>query len=66
MKDGPILAEGAPSDILDADIVTRLFGLPCLVVPDPVSGTPLMSARGRHHTGPTVVHPRRRTGIEPA
>jgi iron complex transport system ATP-binding protein len=49
MKDGAILAQGPPADVIDADTVTRLFGLPCVVVPDPVSGTPMVVARGRHH-----------------
>ena len=56
MKDGAILAQGGPCDIIDADIVTRLFGLSCVVVPGPVSGIPMIVARGRHHTGPTVIH----------
>ena len=49
MKDGRILAQGAPGAIVDAALVTELFGLACEVVPDPVSGTPLIVPCGRHH-----------------
>ncbi|WP_211328804.1 hypothetical protein [Thermomonospora umbrina] len=48
MKAGRILAEGAPGDVVDADLVEEVFGLRCQVVPDPVSGTPLIIPIGRH------------------
>lgn len=47
MKDGAIVAEGAPSDIVTAELVEEVFGLRCLVVPDPVSGTPSVVPLGR-------------------
>ncbi|KAA1395634.1 ABC transporter ATP-binding protein [Aeromicrobium ginsengisoli] len=49
MKQGAILAEGSPIDVIDAAVVTEVFGLECEVVPDPVSGTPMIVPRGRHH-----------------
>jgi iron complex transport system ATP-binding protein len=52
MKDGRILAQGAPGAIVDAPLVTALFGLTCEVVPDPVSGAPMVVPRGRHHAAP--------------
>jgi iron complex transport system ATP-binding protein len=55
MKDGAILAEGAPRDVIDAAVVTEVFGLDCEVVPDPVSGTPMIVPRGRHHARAEVV-----------
>jgi iron complex transport system ATP-binding protein len=54
MKDGAILAQGAPRDIVDADLVTRIFDLSCMVVTDPVSGTPMIVVRGRHHADRVV------------
>jgi len=42
MKDGRVVASGAPGDIVTAELVEEVFGLPCLVIPDPVSGTPLV------------------------
>jgi len=49
MKHGVIVAEGAPADVIDADVVSDVFGLRCEVVPDPVCGTPMVVPRGRHH-----------------
>ncbi|WP_396048702.1 hypothetical protein [Aeromicrobium sp. UC242_57] len=50
-----IIAEGAPTDVIDAATVTEVFGLACEVVPDPVSGTPMIVPRGRHHADASVV-----------
>lgn len=49
LKEGRIIAEGPPRDVVDAGLVADVFGLACEVVPDPVSGTPLIIPRGRHH-----------------
>lgn len=45
MKDGAVVAEGPPSDVVTADLVEDVFGLRCLVIPDPVTGTPLVVPR---------------------
>jgi iron complex transport system ATP-binding protein len=37
--------------LTDAAVVEDVFGLACQVVPDPVSGTPLVVPRSRHHVG---------------
>ena len=42
MKDGRIIAQGAPSDIVTADMVLEVFGLRCRILTDPESGTPLV------------------------
>jgi len=49
MKEGGIVAEGAPADVIDATVVADVFGLQCEVVPDPICGTPMIVPRGRHH-----------------
>lgn len=49
MKRGVIAAEGAPGDVITAESVTDVFGLACAVVPDPLTGTPMVVPRGRHH-----------------
>jgi ABC-type cobalamin/Fe3+-siderophores transport system ATPase subunit len=41
MADGVIVGEGAPAELVTAELVKRVFGLDCLVVADPVTGTPL-------------------------
>ncbi|MET0590655.1 MAG: ABC transporter ATP-binding protein [Naasia sp.] len=48
MSGGRIVAEGAPSDIVTADLVREVFGVEAIVIPDPASGTPLVSPVGRH------------------
>ena len=42
MRDGEILAEGPPAEIVTAGLVKRVFGLPCRVIPDPETDTPLI------------------------
>jgi iron complex transport system ATP-binding protein len=47
MKDGRIVAEGAADQVVTAELVEEVFGLRCLVVPDPVAGTPQVVPLGR-------------------
>ncbi len=42
MKDGRIVAEGPPAEIVTADLVEDVFGLPCRIIDDPESHTPLV------------------------
>ncbi len=42
MRDGAIVAEGNPADIVTAEMVEQTFGLACRVIPDPETGTPLI------------------------
>ena len=49
MKDGRVVAEGPPEAVVTAELVEEVFGLPCLVIADPVSGTPLVIPRSAHH-----------------
>jgi ABC-type cobalamin/Fe3+-siderophores transport system ATPase subunit len=49
MKDGAIVAEGAPGDIVTAELVERVFGLACVVIPDPLTGTPLVVPHSTAH-----------------
>ncbi|WP_020673986.1 ABC transporter ATP-binding protein [Amycolatopsis nigrescens] len=42
MKDGRVAAEGAPADIVDEALIRDVFDLPNIVVPDPVTGTPMV------------------------
>jgi iron-siderophore transport system ATP-binding protein len=45
MKDGRIVAEGDPGAVVDAALVREVFGVPCEVISDPVSGAPLVIPR---------------------
>ncbi|KLI99657.1 ABC transporter ATP-binding protein [Streptomyces sp. KE1] len=45
MRGGRVVAQGAPADIVDATLVEAVFDLECVVVPDPVTGTPMVVPR---------------------
>lgn len=40
MREGEVVMSGAPADVITPDLMERVFGLRCLVVPDPVTQTP--------------------------
>ncbi|WP_405797826.1 ABC transporter ATP-binding protein [Streptomyces sp. NBC_01506] len=42
MKEGRIVAEGRPDEVVTAELVREVFGLESVVVPDPVTGSPLV------------------------
>ncbi len=48
MAEGQLRRAGPPEAILTPDMVEEVFGLRCQVVPDPVSGRPMMLPIGRH------------------
>ncbi|MCZ7461154.1 ABC transporter ATP-binding protein [Streptomyces sp. WMMC940] len=50
MRDGRIAAEGAPGEVVTAELVERVFGVRAQVIDDPETGTPLvvpLARRGR-------------------
>ena len=47
MKDGAVVAEGVPGEVVTAELVEHVFGLPCRIIADPVTGTPLVVPEGR-------------------
>ncbi|MGX1674537.1 ABC transporter ATP-binding protein [Streptomyces sp. NPDC055400] len=47
LRGGEVIAEGAPGDIVTADLVERLFGMKCQVIDDPETGTPLVVPAAR-------------------
>ncbi|MEU4606720.1 ABC transporter ATP-binding protein [Kribbella sp. NPDC023972] len=50
MKDGAIVAEGNPRQVITEQVVHDVFGLAVKVIPDPVAGTPMVVPIGRHTT----------------
>jgi iron complex transport system ATP-binding protein len=50
MKDGAVVAEGTPDEVVTAELVEEVFGLRCLVLPDPVAGSPQVVPLGRERT----------------
>ncbi|GAA5030312.1 ABC transporter ATP-binding protein [Microbacterium fluvii] len=52
LREGRLVADGAPRDVITSDLVREVFELDCRVIDDPVSGTPLVIPRGRHRILP--------------
>lgn len=48
MKQGEIVVEGDPSDVITSEVVEDVFKLQCDVMPCPRSGTPMVIPLGRH------------------
>ncbi len=46
MKDGEIIAEGAPADIVTPELIKQVFGLRCHIIDCPISHTPLIIPLG--------------------
>lgn len=52
MRDGAVVAEGVPSEIVTADLVEQVFDLPCQIIEDPQTGTPLVVPLAPVRRGP--------------
>ncbi len=42
MREGSIIAQGAPGELVTADLVDRIFGVRARIIADPETGTPLV------------------------
>src|SRR5690606_16412258 len=42
MEAGRVIAQGSPSTVLTTEVVAEAFALRALVIPDPLTGTPLV------------------------
>src|SRR5690625_926307 len=42
MKNGQIVAQGDPQEVVTEQMVEKVFGLKCMIIEDPVSFTPLV------------------------
>ncbi|HWJ10744.1 MAG TPA: ABC transporter ATP-binding protein [Nocardioides sp.] len=51
MSRGRVAAQGAPGEVLTAESVRSAFGLDAEVIPDPVTGGPLVVPKGRTRRG---------------
>jgi iron complex transport system ATP-binding protein len=54
MRAGRLVAAGAPGDVLTAELVRDVFDLSCEVIPDPVTGTPLVVPHDRRTRRPAA------------
>ncbi len=61
MKDGNVVAQGPPSEVVTESLVEDVFGLKTLIIEDPISGTPLVVPLGAGHRASNVLRcvPRR-------
>ncbi|WP_245944858.1 ABC transporter ATP-binding protein [Pelagibacterium lacus] len=55
MRDGAIVAEGAPAEIITAELVEEVFGLACIIIDDPLAKTPMVIPRGSISHGDPVL-----------
>ncbi|MFD3519360.1 ABC transporter ATP-binding protein [Streptomyces sp. NPDC058653] len=51
MKEGRIVAEGPPSEVVTAELVREVFGLESVVIPDPVTASPLVVPAAPYRPG---------------
>ncbi|MDN4639862.1 ABC transporter ATP-binding protein [Agreia sp. PsM10] len=49
MRDGRVVAEGAPGEVVTPQLMRDVFELDALVLPDAVTGSPTVVPLGRHH-----------------
>ena len=47
MKDGQVIAQGDPREIITAKLVEEVFGLKCIIIDDPIANTPLVAPLGK-------------------
>lgn len=49
MHGGRLIAEGPPEDVITQELVKEVFRLDCSIIRDPVSDSPFLVPKGRHH-----------------
>ena len=49
LRKGKLIVEGEPSKVITSTLVKDIFGLDCMVIKDPVSGSPFAIPKGRYH-----------------
>jgi iron complex transport system ATP-binding protein len=56
MRDGAVVAQGPPAEVMTPELVERVFGVPCRVIDDVETGTPMIipAARARRAVGRPV------------
>jgi len=47
LREGKIVAEGAPKEIVTPALIERIYGMRCMIIDDPVAGTPLVVPLGK-------------------
>ncbi|MGK5520887.1 ABC transporter ATP-binding protein [Micromonospora sp. URMC 107] len=57
MREGEVVAAGPPREVVTAELVEEVFRLPCRVIEDPESGTPLVVPAARRRAGAAASTP---------
>ncbi|MEU4782436.1 ABC transporter ATP-binding protein [Micromonospora sp. NPDC023633] len=57
MREGKVVAAGPPREVVTAELVEEVFRLPCRVIDDPESGTPLVVPAARRRAGAAASTP---------
>ncbi len=52
MKNGKLVAEGTPKEIITPKLIKDIYGLDCDVITDPVSKSPMILPKGRYYCSP--------------
>jgi iron complex transport system ATP-binding protein len=54
MSSGRVVAQGPPAEVMTADLVAEVFGMPCRVMDDPETRTPMIvpASRDRRRLSP--------------
>jgi len=48
LRDGKVVAQGAPKEIVTAELIEAVYGMRCMIIEDPVAQTPLVVPLGRN------------------
>ena len=46
---GKLICEGKPSEVISENLIKQVFDLDCIVIEDPISKTPMIVPKGKHH-----------------
>ncbi|MGV9806838.1 ABC transporter ATP-binding protein [Micromonospora chersina] len=57
LRDGRVVAAGDPRRIVTTELVEEVFGLPCRIIEDPETGTPLVLPASRRSAAPGAPRP---------
>ena len=49
LREGCLVSEGTPSEVINEELIKEVYGMNCSVISDPVSGSPFVLPKGRHH-----------------
>ncbi|MDT8717875.1 ABC transporter ATP-binding protein [Clostridium sp. 19966] len=49
LRKGKLIDQGVPSEVITPKLISEVFDLDCVVIQDPVSASPFIVPKGRHH-----------------